>query len=66
MEDFGIWKEALGEKENWQMVSYPGLTHLFVSGLKTEGSAVYTRDGKVDAGVIQDIADFVNKTGTNP
>lgn len=66
MEDFGIWKEALGEKENWRMISYPGLTHTFVSGQKTEGSAVYARAGSVDARVIQDIADFVNQTGANP
>lgn len=66
MEDFGIWKEALGEKENWLMISYPGLTHAFVPGQKAEGAAVYARAGSVDARVIQDIADFVNRTGTNP
>ena len=66
MEDFGIWKEALKEKENWRMISYPGLTHVFVTGQKTEGSAVYTRAGSVDARVIQDIADFVNQTGAKP
>ena len=60
MVDFGMWKEALGEKENWQMISYPGLTHLFMPGQKNEGSAAYTRDGKVDAQVIDDIAAFVN------
>ena len=36
MEDFGIWKDALAGKENWQMISYPGLTHLFTPGLKAE------------------------------
>ncbi len=59
MEDFGIWKEALGEKENWQMISWPGLTHVFTEGQKTEGAAAYSRSGKVDARVIQEIADFV-------
>ena len=63
MEDFGIWKDALGEKENWQMISFPGLTHVFTQGLKTEGSAVYSRADRVDAGVIRDIADFVTRTG---
>ena len=63
MEDFGIWKDALGEKENWQMISFPGLTHVFTRGLKTEGSAVYSRADRVDAGVIRDIADFVTRTG---
>ena len=62
MEDFGIWKSAVGEKENWQMTSYPGLTHAFVPGEKTEGAAVYTRDGKVREDVILDIASFIRET----
>ena len=24
MEDFGIWKDAFGDRANWQMISYPG------------------------------------------
>ena len=63
MEDFGIWKDALGGKENWTMISYPGLTHPFTAGQKTEGSAAYTRDSKVDQKVIEDIAGFVDGTG---
>ena len=59
LEDFGIWKDALGEKENWQMVSYPGLTHVFTAGRKTEGAEVYSRPDRMDAQVIQDIADFI-------
>ena len=59
MEDFGIWKDALGEKENWQMISCPGLTHTFTPGRKTEGAGAYSRPGRMDARVIQDIADFI-------
>ena len=59
MEDFGIWKDALSEKENWQMISYPGLTHAFTAGRKTEGAEVYSRSDRMDNQVIQDIADFV-------
>ena len=66
MEDFGIWKSEMGEKENWRMISYPGLTHVFMPGQKAEGSAAYLRDGKVDAQVTADIAAFVNQTGANP
>ncbi len=62
MEDFGIWKDAFGGRENWQLISYPGLTHPFTSGKKTEGSAAYTRSEKVDERVIGDIADFVSRT----
>ena len=59
--DFGIWKAAVGEKENWRMISYPGLTHTFVPGEKSEGSAVYAREGKVQENVIGDIASFISE-----
>ena len=64
--DFDIWKEAVGAKENWKLISYPGLTHIFMTGRKSEGSAAYSRDGKVDAQVIVDIARFVSEAGANP
>lgn len=66
MEDFALWKEAVGDRENWKMISYPGLTHVFMSGLKTEGSEVYARDGRMDEQVIADIAGFVSTDGKNP
>ena len=59
--DFNIWKDALGGKENWQMITYPGLTHLFMPGLKTEGSAAYEREARIDAQVLADIGGFVNR-----
>ena len=59
LEDFRLWKDVLSEKGNWQMISYPGLTHVFTAGRKTEGAAVYTRSDRMDARVIQDIADFI-------
>lgn len=61
MEDFEIWRSAVGDRDNWQLISYPGLTHAFVPGEKAEGSAVYARDGKVREDVILDIASFVEK-----
>ncbi|MBO4470453.1 MAG: alpha/beta fold hydrolase [Clostridia bacterium] len=60
MEDFSIWQETIGDKENWKLVSYPGLVHVFIPGQKAEGSAVYSRTEKVDSRVISDIADFIN------
>ncbi|MBQ9288856.1 MAG: alpha/beta fold hydrolase [Clostridia bacterium] len=59
MTDFRIWQESFGEKANWQMISYPGLTHLFMPGQKEEGSAAYAREARVDEQVIQDIAGFM-------
>ena len=59
MEDFEIWQSAIGDQANWKLISYPGLTHPFTPGEKAEGSAAYTKEEKVDARVIQDIADFM-------
>lgn len=59
MEDFAVWQEAFGGAENWRLVSFPGLTHCFTPGLKTEGSAAYARPEHVDEGVIDTIAAFM-------
>ena len=59
MEDYGIWQQHFGNKANWQMISYPGLTHIFITGQKSEGSSVYSRNEKVQENVIQDIASFI-------
>ena len=59
MADFGLWQEALGDRENWHLVSFPGLTHVFMPGQKSEGSAAYAREARVDDGVIAEIAGFV-------
>ena len=59
MTDFSMWQEAFREKSNWELISYPGLTHLFMPGQKGEGAAAYARDAKVDEQVIQDIAKFI-------
>ncbi len=63
MEDFAIWQEAVGEKENWQLISYPGLIHAFTQGQKAEGAAAYSRNEKVDPQVIEDIAGFISSFG---
>ena len=60
MKDYAIWENAFGDKENWTMISYPGLTHCFVPGQKEEGADVYRREGKVNKEVIGDIAGFIN------
>ncbi len=59
MEDFALWQQAFGEKENWKLISYSGLTHPFTPGLKAEGSGAYARTEKVDGQVIGDIAAFI-------
>lgn len=62
MEDFALWREAVGSRDNWTLTVLPGLTHLFVPGLKTDGAA-YTQDpnARVDDRAVQQIADFILK-----
>ena len=59
MADFNLWKEAVEGKENWRLISYPGLTHIFMPGQKSEGAGAYAREGRVSDQVISDIAGFV-------
>ncbi len=66
MTDFEIWKKRFGKKGNWKLISYPGLTHVFTKGVKTEGSAVYARTDQMDEQVIGDIAEFILRSGKNP
>ena len=66
MEDFRIWQETLSGKDNWTLISFPGLTHAFTSGQKTEGSAAYTRTEHVDEGVIREIFNFIAGTVAEP
>ena len=59
MTDFGIWKEAFGDKENWTMITYPGLIHTMTPGVMNEATMNYARLEKVDEKVISDIAEFI-------
>jgi len=61
MEDYELWRQAVGGRENWTFIAYPGLTHPFVPGEKAEGANVYAKDEKVAPQVIGDIADFILK-----
>ena len=63
MEDFNLWKDAVGDKPNWKLISYPGLVHVFIPGEKSEGAAVYMKDEHIDPKVIGDIAEFVHGEG---
>lgn len=60
MTDFNIWKEAFGDKENWTLISYPGLIHSMTHGVMNDVTMNYLRTEKVDEKVISDIAGFIN------
>lgn len=59
MEDFSLWQAAFEEAENWEFLSFPGLTHLFLPGLKTEGPDAYLEKKQVAAEVTEAMADFI-------
>lgn len=59
MEDYNIWKEAYGDKENWTFKTYQGLTHLFMDGKKENGPSDYQKKQTVDPLIIADIAAFI-------
>lgn len=61
MEDFAIWQETYGEKDNWEFQSYAGLTHLLMAGKKENASADYQKEQSVDTQVIHDMAAFIKE-----
>jgi hypothetical protein len=60
--DFDGWKAALGEKAGVIYKQYPGLNHLFISGVGQPNPQEYQKAGHVAQAVVDDIASFV-KTG---
>ncbi|MCE5310676.1 MAG: hypothetical protein LLG20_23805, partial [Acidobacteriales bacterium] len=59
MEDFNGWKTALGDRKNVVFKTYPKLNQLFIAGEGKSLPAEYMRPGRMDAGVIDDIAAWV-------
>lgn len=61
MEDFQMWKNALGNRSNVQFKSYAGLSHLFMTfeGGEKSTPAAYTVPGHVVEEVVRDIAEWV-------
>lgn len=64
MEDFTLWREKVGSKDNVKMMSFPGLTHLFTpTESETPGPLDYLSPGNVDEQVILEIADWIRFLG---
>ncbi len=59
MEDLGLFREAVAGRDNWTLISYPGLTHMFVPGRKADGPNAYLARQRMDEKVLSDIADFI-------
>ena len=63
MKDFAGRKEALVGSHTAVLKTYPSLNHLFASGSGTPTPAEYQRLGHVDAGVVDDISEWLLRKG---
>ncbi len=62
MTDFFGWKDAFGDKDNWELNLYDDLNHAMVSGEGTPNHQEYfIPNFKVDETLLNDIVDFINK-----
>ncbi|HUA60110.1 MAG TPA: alpha/beta fold hydrolase [Verrucomicrobiae bacterium] len=59
MEDFDLWKKALGDRKDVEFKVYPKLSHIFVEGEGPSSDAEYARPGHVSGAVIEDIAAYI-------
>jgi dienelactone hydrolase len=62
-EDFQIWQDALGGRDDVQFLLYPGLSHLFmpVEGGQKATPATYTVAGHVAEEVVNDIGSWIKR-----
>lgn len=59
MEDFNMWKDAYGDKENWTFISYPTLNHLMMPGEGKSTPDEYRTFNRVEQKLIDDIASWI-------
>lgn len=60
MDDFRLWQEALGDRTQARLVSFPDLNHLFMIGQGKAVPAEYEEPGHVAPTVIDEIARWVS------
>ncbi len=58
-EDFDLWKEVLGDREEVSFILYPHLNHIFIAGEGTSIPAEYYNPGNVALEVIDDIGGWI-------
>ena len=58
---FRICEENYEGKDNWQFVSFPGLSHMFTEGKYEEGPASYQGAKHIPDKVTETIAGFINE-----
>jgi dienelactone hydrolase len=63
MQDFALWRKALGESKRATFRSYPQLNHLFVAGQGKSTPEEYQKPSHVAGEVITDIAAWIESGG---
>lgn len=58
-EDFGKWKEILGDNSAASFISYPNLNHIFMQSNGKTDVSEYNIKSEVDKKVIDDMASFI-------
>ena len=64
--DFDGWKKALGSRPGVTFKLYPDLNHLFMTGEGKSKPAEYEQASHVAESVVNDIADWIQKTIPTP
>lgn len=59
MDDFAVWRKAVGKQPGVTMKSYPLLNHLFIAGQGKSFPGEYRQPGHVADEVMDDIAHFI-------
>ena len=62
--DLAAWREGLAARADVQLRSYPALNHLFIAGDGPSSPAEYLTPGRMEARVIDDIANWILDTDT--
>ena len=62
--DWQLWQRALDGHSNATLKHYPALNHLGIAGEGPGSMAEYQQPGHVDAGLISDIADWIDTAPT--
>jgi len=59
LDDFNNWLNSIGSKENVELILYPSLNHLFLTGIGKSTPNEYLEEGHVEKKVIDDISNWI-------
>ena len=65
MTEYRLWQEALHERPQAELHSYPRLNHLFLEGEGPSTPQEYMREGTIPKEVVDDIARFIKRHYTD-